>query len=255
MENKKELLKEYFNSVQDENVKKFMEQCIETIPEYWFTVPASSTGKYHPNYALGNGGLMRHTIALLRFFDRLVHNSMYGSPFTNREMDLMRVACLMHDSRKSGSDEDYAVNKYTRFEHPILAANVVRAIETEFITDEEKEIIANAIESHMGQWNVDTYGKSKVELPLPTNKYQKLVHLVDYLAAQKGVEVLFENFIAEPHPTEDLNKVETVDTYVFQFGKYKGMKLTEVKEQHPDYIDWAKDNIDREPLATLLKQI
>lgn len=255
MENKKDLLKEYFQSVQDENVKKFMEQCIATIPEYWFTVPASSTGKYHPNYALGNGGLMRHTIALLRFFDRLVRNTMYGSPFTNREMDLLRVACLMHDSRKSGSDEDYAVNKYTKFDHPILAANVVRSIETEYITDEEKELVANAIESHMGQWNTDPYGRCKVELPLPTNKYQKIVHLVDYLAAQKGVEVQFDGYTTEPNVVEESVETATVDTYVFPFGKYKGMKLTEVNEQHPDYIDWAKDNIDREPLATLLKQL
>lgn len=254
MENKKELLKEYFDSVQDENVKKFMEQCIETIPEYWYTVPASSTGKYHPNYALGNGGLMRHTIALLRFFDRLVRNTMYGSPFTNREMDLLRVACLMHDSRKSGSDEEFAVNKYTKFDHPILAANVVRSIETEYITDEEKEMIANAIESHMGQWNVDTYGKSKVELPLPTNKYQKIVHLVDYLAAQKGVEVQFDGFKTETTVNESVDNA-TVDTYVFPFGKYKGMKLTEVNEKFPDYIDWAKKNIDHEPLKSFLKQL
>lgn len=254
MENKKELLKEYFDSIQDENVKKFMEQCIETIPEYWYTVPASSTGKYHPNYALGNGGLMRHTIALLRFFDRLVRNTMYGSPFTNREMDLLRVACLMHDSRKSGSDEDFAISKYTKFDHPILAANVVRSIETEYITDEEKEMVANAIESHMGQWNVDTYGKSKVELPLPTNKYQKIVHLVDYLAAQKGIEVQFDGFKAETTVNESVDNA-TVDTYVFPFGKYKGMKLTEVNEKFPDYIDWAKKNIDHEPLMGLLKQL
>lgn len=254
MENKKELLKEYFNSIQDENVKKFMEQCIETIPEYWYTVPASSTGKYHPNYALGNGGLMRHTIALLRFFNRLVRNTMYGSPFTNREMDLLRVACLMHDSRKSGSDEDFAISKYTKFDHPILAANVVRSIETEYITDEEKEMVANAIESHMGQWNVDTYGKSKVELPLPTNKYQKIIHLVDYLAAQKGVEVQFDGFKTETTVNESVDNV-TVDTYVFPFGKYNGMKLTEVNEKFPDYIVWAKKNIDHEPLMSLLKQL
>lgn len=255
MEDKKKILKEYFDSVQDENVKKFMEQCIETIPEYWYTVPASSTGKYHPNYALGNGGLMRHTIALLRFFDRLVRNTMYGSPFTNREMDLLRVACLMHDSRKSGSDEDFAVSKYTKFDHPILAANVVRSIETEYITDEEKEMIANAIESHMGQWNVDTYGKSKVELPLPTNKYQKIVHLVDYLAAQKGVEVMFDGFTPENNNRENINANVTVDTYVFTFGKYKGLKLTEVNEKYPDYIEWAKKTIDHEPLKSFLKQL
>lgn len=254
MENKKELLKEYFDSIQDENVKKFMEQCIETIPEYWYTVPASSTGKYHPNYALGNGGLMRHTIALLRFFNRLVRNTMYGSPFTNREMDLLRVACLMHDSRKSGSDEDFAISKYTKFDHPILAANVVRSIETEYITVEEKEMIANAIESHMGQWNVDTYGKSKVELPLPTNKYQKIVHLVDYLAAQRGIEVMFDGFNPETTVNESVDNA-TVDTYVFTFGKYKGMKLTDVNEKFPDYIDWAKKNIDHEPLMSLLKQL
>ena len=254
MENKKGLLKEYFDSIQDENVKKFMEQCIETIPEYWYTVPASSTGKYHPNYALGNGGHMRHTIALLRFFNRLVRNTMYGSPFTNREMDLLRVACLMHDSRKSGSDEDFAISKYTKFDHPILAANVVRSIETEYITVEEKELIANAIESHMGQWNVDTYGKSNVELPLPTNKYQKIVHLVDYLAAQKGIEVMFDGFNPETTVNESVDNA-TVDTYVFTFGKYKGMKLTEVNEKFPDYIDWAKKNIDHEPLMSLLKNL
>ena len=194
MEDKKKLLKEYFDSVQDENVKKFMGQCIETIPEYWFVVPASSTGKHHPNYALGKGGLMRHTIALLRFFNRLVYNSMYGNMFTNREMDLLRVACLMHDTRKSGSDEEFAVDKHTKFDHPILAANTVRSIKTEYITDKEKELIANAIESHMGQWNTDTHGKSNVTLPLPTNKYQKIVHLTDYLAAQKDVEMIFDGF-------------------------------------------------------------
>ena len=80
---RKYLLSEYLNSVQNENVKKFMEQCIETIPNYWFQVPASSTGKYHPNYALGYGGLMRHTIALLRFFERLVRNDIFSKKFGN----------------------------------------------------------------------------------------------------------------------------------------------------------------------------
>ena len=140
---------------------------------------------------------MRHTIALLRFFNRLMDNSMYGNMFTNREMDLLRVACLMHDTRKSGSDEEFAVDKHTKFGHPILAANAVRSIKTEYITDKEKELIANAIESHMGQWNTDTHGKSNVTLPLPTNKYQKIVHLVDYLAAQKGIEVIFDGFTPE----------------------------------------------------------
>lgn len=251
MENRKDLLKEYFTSVQDEEVKKFMEQCIETMPEYWFHVGASSTGKYHPDYACGEGGLMRHTIALLRFFDRLMRNDIYGNEFTEREKDLLRVACLMHDSRKSGKQEEYEANKYTKHDHPILAADVIRSIETSYVTDDEKELIANAIESHMGQWN--TNKNSSVVLPTPDNKYQKIVHLCDYLAAQKGVEVQFDGFTPEPRVVN--TKTCTVETYVFPFGKYKGMKLTEVNERYPDYIDWAKKNIDHEPLMSLLKQI
>lgn len=254
MENRKELLKEYFNSVQDEDVKKFMEQCVEIIPEYWFHIGASSTGKYHPDYACGEGGLMRHTIALLRFFDRLMRNEMYGKPFTEREMELLRVACLMHDSRKCGTDEEFKESKYTKFDHPLIAANVVRSIKTDYITDEEKEVIANAIESHMGQWNTDPSHRSNVLLPTPKNKFQKILHLVDYLAAQKGIEVQFDGFTPEPRIVES-KEPATVETYIFPFGKYKGMKLTDVNTQHPDYIDWAKQNIDSEPLVSLLKQL
>lgn len=251
MEDKKVLLKEYFDSVQNEDVKKFMEQCIETIPEYWFHVSASSTNKHHPDYAIGEGGLMRHTIGLLRFFNRLVRNDMYGKTFTEREMDLLRVACLMHDSRKSGTQEEYEKCKYTKFEHPILAAEVIRSIDTTYISNEDKEIIANSIESHMGQWNTDQSHRSNVELPTPQNKYQKIVHLADYLAAMKGCEIQFDGFVSEERKIE----APTVDTYVFTFGKHKGMKLTEVNEQHPDYIAWCKGNVDREPLKGLLKKL
>lgn len=247
------LLKEYYDSIKDENVKKFLDECIRTIPTYWYTVPASSSGKYHPNYALGDGGLLRHTVALLRFFNRLTENDVFKKSFTDKELDLMRVACLMHDSRKCGSDEDFEKSRYTKFDHPILAAEAVRSIDSKFISDEEKELVANAIESHMGQWNTDPSGRYKVVLPTPQNKYQKIVHLVDYLAATKGCEILFDGFTPEQRIDEDKNA--TVETYVFPFGKYRGMKLTEVNEQHPDYIEWAKKNIDREPLVNLLKQL
>ena len=91
----------------------------------------------------------------------------------------------MHDSRKSGDDNDFRKSKYTKPNHPLLAADVVRSIQTNYITNEEKELIANAIESHMGQWN------DNGNLPLPTNKYRRIVHIVDYLAATKGCELVF----------------------------------------------------------------
>lgn len=187
MENRKELLKEYFDAVKDNNVRMFMEQCVNTIPNYWFKAPASSSGKFHPKYALGEGGLMRHTLGILHFVNRLRENNMYRDQFTEREFDLLCVACLMHDSRKSGSDEDYVNSQRTRFDHPLLAANVIRSIDTEYVSEDEKEIVASAVEAHMGQWNK----KDGVTLPLPITKYQKFVHLVDYLASMRDCEITF----------------------------------------------------------------
>ena len=101
--------------------------------------------------------------------------------FTSRERDLMRVAGIMHDSMKSGTDEDFEKSKYTKFDHPLLAADNIRKMKG--LPDEEIKLIATTIESHMGSWNTDK--RSKTVLPKPENKYQKLVHLADYLASRR----------------------------------------------------------------------
>ena len=181
-ETKKTLLKPYLDAVQNSDIKNFMIQCIATIPNYWFKAPASSSGRFHPKYALGEGGLMRHTLGILQFVNRLRENNIYRSQFTEREFDLICVACLMHDSRKCGDDEDYKKSQRTRFEHPLLAAEVIRSINTTYVTDEEKEFVASAVETHMGQWNT----KDSVTLPLPLTNHQKFVHLVDYIASMRN---------------------------------------------------------------------
>lgn len=193
MENRKELLKDYLHAVKNNTVRDFMEKCIETIPEYWFKAPASSSGHFHPNYAHGEGGLMRHTLGILHFAKRLLENDMYRNKFTEKEMDLIYVACLMHDSRKCGSDEDYKESKRTRFDHPLLAADAIRSMTAYSITAEEKEIVASAVEAHMGQWNT----KGEITLPIPQTNIQKFVHLVDYLASMKECEIAFNNDLKE----------------------------------------------------------
>ena len=53
--------------IQTENIRKYAELAIQNVlPEYFFYVPASSTGKYHPEYAIGTGGLVRHTKAMAK---------------------------------------------------------------------------------------------------------------------------------------------------------------------------------------------
>lgn len=231
---------------ENEDIKNFANECIEAIPSYFWNVGASSTGKYHPQYALGDLGLARHTCALVRFLNHILNIDCYKNDFTSRERDLLRVAGIMHDSRKSGNDEDYARNKFTRFEHPLLAANEIRTI-IGFIPEEELELVANTIESHMGQWNTDK--RSKVVLPFPENKYQKMLHLADYLASRKDIEVLFDGFEVPK------KEVPPIDGYILTFGKHNGEKLVDVAKSDPDYIRWAKENMTREPVRTLLMQL
>lgn len=234
------------NTIENEDIRHFAEECIETIPDYFWEVGASSTGKYHPQYALGELGLARHTCALVRFLNHILNVDCFGDKFTSREKDLMRVAGMMHDTRKSGDDVDYAKSKYTKFDHPLLAANEIRSL-IGFISPEELEIVVTTIESHMGQWNTDK--RSSVVLPLPTNKYQKMVHLADYLASRKDIEVLFDGFEV---PKKEVVKLED---YVLNFGKHSGEKLVDVAKSDPSYISWAKENMNREPIKSLLAQL
>ena len=53
-------------------------------------------------------------------------------------------------------------------------------------------------------------------------------------------------------PEVELPKLEE---YVLDFGKHKGEKLIDVAKSNPDYISWAKENIYREPIKSLLAQL
>ena len=243
---KSKIFEPLLETFENPDIKSFAKACINTIPDYFWNVGASSTGKYHPKYALGDLGLARHTCAVVRFLNHILSIDCYKNDFTARERDLLRVAGIMHDSRKSGNDTEFARNKYTKFDHPILAADVVRA-QKGLLPESEIELVADTIESHMGQWNKDL--RSGKVLPLPKTKYQKILHLADYLASRKDIEVLFEGYQAP------LQQKSDAEEYVFNFGKHNGEKLGDVAKNDPGYIAWAKNNITREPIRSLLAQL
>lgn len=235
---------------ENKDIKEFAEECLKNAPMYWYEVAASSTGKYHPNYALGHGGLARHTIALVILLNHMFAVESFAKQFTSRERDLLRVAGIAHDMMKSGTQEDYEKNKYTRFDHPILAANMIR--EMKGLPEEEIEFIAHAIESHMGQWNTDKR-RPDVILPKPNDKYQIILHLADYLASRKDIEIKFDNTETNIEETKH-ESVPDVNTWKFDFGKYSGKTIPEIYNENPGYIHWAKENMKKEPARTLLEQ-
>jgi len=238
------LVQPILDTIENEDIKEFAIVLLDSLPEYIWTVPASSTGKYHPAYSLGDGGLMRHQVAVVRFLNFFFELEQYSSKLTSREMDLMRVAGLVHDGMKSGSQEQFSNSKYTKFEHPILMADKMK--ECTGLPQEELDFMADVISKHMGQWNTDK--KSSTVLPKPNEKFSRMLHVADYLASRKSLTMDFDNYVASA-PT----KIEWDENYVMPFGKHAGQRLIDVYQAHPDYIAWCEENVHRQDFLGMIK--
>lgn len=103
-----EIFTRYINQIKSPEVKNIVKKGLAECPEEFYTMAASTTGKYHPKFALGEGGLIRHTLAAL----------------------------ILHDSVKKGTGK----SKYTLFEHPIFAAEMVERISKELYDETFNEV-------------------------------------------------------------------------------------------------------------------
>ena len=185
--NKKEIFYDEINYIKDESLRKSLAELIELLPDYFFKEPAASTGKYHPKYAQGEGGLLRHTKAAVRIGYELLQDLSIGKKYTNHEKDLMLMALLLHDGFKKGLVEE----RYTRFDHPLIAAKVVLDNASKVgLSSEDAKFISDAIKTHMGDYTVDYSGNEVLEKP--HTRYQNFVHMCDYLASRKCLLLPFD---------------------------------------------------------------
>lgn len=182
--NKQDVFKKELDYISDEDIKESLKFLIDKIPDYFFSIPAASTGKYHPMYAQGDGGLVRHTKAAIRMAYELF--GIYKFP--KRVKDLIIMALLLHDSVKKGEEE----NKYTLFDHPLVACSFIKKYKDELkISNDDILFVCDCIASHMGRFNTSEF--SDVILPLPKTPEQKFVHMCDYLASRKYLNIKFDS--------------------------------------------------------------
>ena len=189
MENdREEIFLNELDYIKSERLQNACVKLVNLLPDYFFEVAAASTGKYHPSYAQGEGGLLRHSKAAMRIGFELLSNPCIGNKYTDDEKDLMLIGLLVHDGLKLGMPKE----KYTRFDHPILMANYIKEKkdELEELSDDEITFLGDVIKTHMGPWTKDYDGNEVLEPP--KTKYQNFVHMCDYLASRKCLEVPFD---------------------------------------------------------------
>ena len=180
-------LKTEIEYIKNNRIKNACTEMVKLLPDYFFEVPAASTGKYHPAYAAGEGGLLRHTKGAVRIAIEILSDPSTGDKYTSDEKDMMIMALILHDGLKSGIPKE----KYTRFDHPLLIADYIMDNEEILgLEVEEIEFICDAIKTHMGVWTTDYNGVEVLEKP--KTKYQNFVHLCDFLASRKCILLPFD---------------------------------------------------------------
>lgn len=177
------------NYIKDTSIRKDLRKLISLLPDYFFEISAVSTEEYHPKFASGNGGLVKHTKAAVRIAYELLNNNVTGARFSARDKDLIIMALVLHDGLKRGDTD----GKYTKFDHPLLVSKFILENKNKLSLDvDDIRNVCSMIESHMGEWTVDSC-TSKEILPKPRTEMQRFVHMCDYLASRKFLDIKFED--------------------------------------------------------------
>lgn len=167
------MFKHELEMIQTDFIREQTQIAIDNLPEYFMRVTSSSTGKYHRE----GETLYQHSRA----------GAIVGADLSNLEMfelseierDLVIAALILHDGRKRGKN----YSDHTKHEHPMLSAELVR----EHCDKDFADAICPLIESHSGQWSTSKW--SKIVLPKPETKLQKIVHLCDYIASRRYMHI------------------------------------------------------------------
>lgn len=161
--------------IESEDLRDFVRWFFDNCVGKWFwTSGASSSGKYHPVFAQGEGGLVRHTRSVALICEELLRMNSYGY-MRDDYKDFARVACLLHDVCKYGTGDE--IDKACYPTHGELAAQMVAVAWKEFFNDSAPELLLMAIKSHMGQWVENKDDR-------PFTQIDRLVHLSDYIASR-----------------------------------------------------------------------
>lgn len=169
--------------IPDASIRQLAAAVLLAAPDCFWTMPAATTGKYHPAISLGTGGLVRHTKAVVRLTLHLLN--MAGTPEESSDYSLAIAAALLHDCCKKNDSETY-----TAFNHPTRAAQLIEQTAATmppscWLNASQLRALCAIVESHMGRWNVDP--RTGATLPKPLTGLQRLVHTADYLASRKDV--------------------------------------------------------------------
>lgn len=163
-----ELLSYEVAQIDDFDIREFVKKTLDEVDPIHRIKPASSTGKYHPKYAAGEGGLIRHIKVTVRNVIELIR----ATPAVESEKDELIAAAIIHDMWKYPEGRDH---EFTAFDHPALGG--------QWCKDHGFDTIGRLVAAHQGIWTTSRQMPG-FENEQPRKFDEWLLHYADYFASR-----------------------------------------------------------------------
>jgi hypothetical protein len=195
----------FFNElemIKDVNIRKFTrEVLLKYTPDYFWKIPASTSGKYHLPDECVEGGLVKHVKRVIIIAREMMvglgwlgHLGKEVREEKRYDYDVVISACILHDILKSGFEgrERFVNEKHSSDRmHPYYVRDRVYMQKLDdvymyklpFFDD-----IMRAIEGHYGFWSVlpQTVNLNEAQSPI------FICYMADYLSSRKSIRELFQ---------------------------------------------------------------
>ena len=176
--NKSKYFENEIELIQSEDYRMFIRDYLDNyVPNYFWEIGASSSGKFHPQFSQGEGGLVRHTKAVVLFAQELLRMSSYMY-MSEEHKDYVIMACIVHDTCKYGCEE---FDKEQYKDHAVNASVLVNEAWFNYFGENASEFFLNAIKTHMGQWSERENR--------PFTNIDRCVHMADYMASRSFIDI------------------------------------------------------------------
>lgn len=162
--------------IEDPAIQEFVKKTLDEVDPIHRVKPASSTGKYHPKFAAGEGGLIRHIKVVVRNVIEMIRTT----PAVEGEKDELIAAAILHDMWKYPEGRDH---EFTAFDHPALGAK--------WCYDHGFETIGRLIGAHQGIWTTSRQMPG-FENEQPRKFDEWLLHWADLLASRTYIRCDFD---------------------------------------------------------------
>lgn len=208
------------NLIKNKHMQNIVKETLDSSPECIQTIPSSSSGKYHPNYAITvgeildngdiiEGGLVKHIKATVGIAYSMIDSDVLKGLLktekdefnSNLYADVVYAALILHDCCKPDDTPKHS----TRFDHPLVGAELFVKTFKKYIKEatlfegdvdyfkKAIPLVSQCIKSHMGIYTTAPYARGIV-LPKPSSVLEWFVHSCDLLSSRKYLEFDFDKY-------------------------------------------------------------